>query len=374
SAAPFSTTVTTFAAGLLSLHWRYSNSTASSNAETLHVTLDGRPPVSLGLPGTGPSVNDWNTFAVTDTLYFDEVAPGPHTLVVAISGGDELAELDYLSVGFHRSLESGTATSYGVGSSVTHVPGPSVDGLYEVARLGLNHPRFGPADAFNLDISAAKPGLRSTSGGGLLRDSGDWAHYTGFAIDEGPLALAIDAYLNGGSGLGLAMSDPRLVETLASLFPNYLNGHQNPLQPLDVDADGTVAPIDALQIVNRLNSPQYDALHARLPILPHRSAPARYLDTNGDRFLAPSDVLAIVNHLNAQAAGAAEGEQNQAAGNANFADGPSAVSASTATASAPAKSVRASAVSASTVNAAFDAGLLQWLDEEPSRRRRDRRN
>ena len=67
---------------------------------------------------------------------------------------------------------------------------------------------------------------------------------------------------------------------------------RNPVDSLDVDTDGFVVPIDALKIINDLNS-----TGAReLPEQYDGTSP--YFDVDGDRFVAPVDVLAIINHLN----------------------------------------------------------------------------
>ncbi|HND51422.1 MAG TPA: Ig-like domain-containing protein, partial [Pirellulaceae bacterium] len=67
---------------------------------------------------------------------------------------------------------------------------------------------------------------------------------------------------------------------------------RNPVDSLDVDTDGFVVPIDALKIINDLNS-----TGAReLPEQYDGTSP--YFDVDGDRFIAPVDVLAIINHLN----------------------------------------------------------------------------
>ena len=75
---------------------------------------------------------------------------------------------------------------------------------------------------------------------------------------------------------------------------------QNPVEPLDVDFDGFVAPVDALLIINRLNSPIIPlGTHNELPtIAPGGPQPPPLVDADGDGFLAPHDVLRIINRLN----------------------------------------------------------------------------
>jgi VCBS repeat-containing protein len=82
---------------------------------------------------------------------------------------------------------------------------------------------------------------------------------------------------------------------------------QNFDHPTDTDADGHVAPIDALYGVNELNRngsrrlTDADAIGQGL---------SYFLDVDGDLHLAPLDILVIINELNARAAANAEGESS----------------------------------------------------------------
>jgi hypothetical protein len=72
---------------------------------------------------------------------------------------------------------------------------------------------------------------------------------------------------------------------------------QNTMNPLDVDADGEVAPIDALQVINDLNA------HGARPLVASWfDAPSSYLDVNGDHEVSPLDALLVINELNRAAA------------------------------------------------------------------------
>jgi hypothetical protein len=78
---------------------------------------------------------------------------------------------------------------------------------------------------------------------------------------------------------------------------------QNPMQRLDVNNDGTVAPNDVLALVNDLNSKGSRMLP---PPQSGGQSPPPYLDVNGDNSVAPNDVLGVVNYLNNRRSG--EGE------------------------------------------------------------------
>ncbi len=73
-------------------------------------------------------------------------------------------------------------------------------------------------------------------------------------------------------------------------------------QPLDVNRDGRVTPIDALLIVNQLNASGPRVLNGQTPL---DLLPLEAVDVNGDGFLSPIDALTVVNELNLAAAAAA---------------------------------------------------------------------
>ena len=79
------------------------------------------------------------------------------------------------------------------------------------------------------------------------------------------------------------------LETLESrrLLAADLMLFQNPIEPLDVNLDRHISPVDALAIINELNSPRTDVVTV-----------GNLLDTSGDDVLAPIDALGIINTLN----------------------------------------------------------------------------
>lgn len=74
--------------------------------------------------------------------------------------------------------------------------------------------------------------------------------------------------------------------------------------PEDATGDGNVTPVDALTVINYLNSGASSEV-------PSGSQPDNGLiDTNGDNSVTPVDALIIINFLNARGAGEGEGEPN----------------------------------------------------------------
>lgn len=80
---------------------------------------------------------------------------------------------------------------------------------------------------------------------------------------------------------------------------------QNLLEPTDVNANGVVSPLDALLVINWLNS------HDRSQPLPKPSEslhPLPYFDVNGDGIVSPLDALLVINRLNRDRSSGSEGE------------------------------------------------------------------
>ena len=84
----------------------------------------------------------------------------------------------------------------------------------------------------------------------------------------------------------------------------------NPQNRLDVSANRDVEPLDALQIINHLNTtgPGQPALPAALA-----EPQPPFLDTDGDALVLPRDALLVINGLN-RAPGGGEGESHAALG------------------------------------------------------------
>ena len=92
----------------------------------------------------------------------------------------------------------------------------------------------------------------------------------------------------------------------------------NPVNPLDVNANGSVEPLDVLIIINELNAPKFrDAAGRLLDAASLPLFPDFYFDTNQDGFLVPLDALVIINFLNSFNSGL-EGEETSLAPSSPF--------------------------------------------------------
>jgi len=74
---------------------------------------------------------------------------------------------------------------------------------------------------------------------------------------------------------------------------------RNPVDPLDVNNDGFVVPIDALVIINELADHVVSSATGLLPSAPEPpNLPPPFVDTTGDGFVSPLDALQVINFLN----------------------------------------------------------------------------
>jgi RHS repeat-associated protein len=79
---------------------------------------------------------------------------------------------------------------------------------------------------------------------------------------------------------------------------------QNAINPLDVNQDTFVSPLDVLILINEIN---VRGSHDLLPLRPETEP---YLDPDGDQAISPLDVLVIINDINRRPNGG-DGEQSQ---------------------------------------------------------------
>jgi VCBS repeat-containing protein len=86
-----------------------------------------------------------------------------------------------------------------------------------------------------------------------------------------------------------------VAQVTITLSPRPVSVWQNNVQPLDVNNDGFVTPLDALLIINSLNIDGSRPLPS--PAVPP-NAPPPFYDTNGDGEISPVDVLLVINQLN----------------------------------------------------------------------------
>ena len=202
----------------------YSNDGPS---DTLAVSVDGTELRRFTTISTGSGGFGWNNFEKAPVASGLLLAAGTHTAGVTVVDCDfygvEVDVLRLAAQGVRRPLETGTLTPYAAACSVLHLPDEAVAALWHAAHVDLNgdglpdvlHPRFGFADAYNVDISHAVSVAGDTN---VLRTSGPWANPTGFGIDQGPMLIILDNYLGDQFVPRLFMSDTNVHRALSAIF------------------------------------------------------------------------------------------------------------------------------------------------------------
>lgn len=102
----------------------------------------------------------------------------------------------------------------------------------------------------------------------------------------------------------------QVVTVTITIDPPPPSTHQNPAMNLDVNADGRISAIDALLIINVLNSRSGSGpiLVSTLP------PPPPYVDVNGDYRISAIDALLVINELNRRSSGGGAGGEGEAEG------------------------------------------------------------
>ncbi|MFO1062506.1 MAG: dockerin type I domain-containing protein [Pirellulales bacterium] len=96
-------------------------------------------------------------------------------------------------------------------------------------------------------------------------------------------------------------------EAIVTFQTNGLTSWSNLRNLLDVNDDGNITPLDALLIINQLNSVGPRSLFGRDP----EDLP-RFIDVNNDGYVTALDALLVINRLNQ--GGSSEGEQGESTG------------------------------------------------------------
>lgn len=142
----------------------------------------------------------------------------------------------------------------------------------------------------------------------VIDQDGDAYQYTvsdpRFEVVDGQIKLKDDQSLvrESDNALSLTVTATSLSgnSTISNAFTIAVgNGspYQNPIEPRDVNGDGQITPVDALILINRLNSfgpGPLDGTGAR----GGSGEGPMWVDVNGDGVISPLDVLIIINWLN----------------------------------------------------------------------------
>jgi hypothetical protein len=133
---------------------------------------------------------------------------------------------------------NGTVAIYGAGAGVPLLPTESIAALrHYYFDLGLFNQFVGFPDAFHANLSQladAESELDAATRLRLTNYVGRWWNTAQFAIDQGPMVLALANYLNNGIVQRWVRSDPDVARALGELF----------VGTCDMDSDGVPDPND----------------------------------------------------------------------------------------------------------------------------------
>jgi hypothetical protein len=129
----------------------------------------------------------------------------------------------------------------------------------------------------------------------------------GKIIDFTPQPFGNDVYAKFGDEFALPVVgnyDPPVVGNAAPQYENYT--YTNPNDPMDVNGDGNLTPLDVLWVIDLLNDNgnSYALETFRSEAIPRSPFP----DTSGDLVVSPLDALLVVDALNHQTRFGGEGE------------------------------------------------------------------
>jgi hypothetical protein len=107
----------------------------------------------------------------------------------------------------------------------------------------------------------------------------------------------------------MAVDEPPTLEAqLNQQLGGGLTGVRNLRSPMDVNDDGYISPVDALMVINVLNSGLHGPSFRSAGTLAAAVFAGPYYDTSGDTFISPLDALNVINYLNSHRPGSGEGE------------------------------------------------------------------
>jgi hypothetical protein len=168
-----------------------------------------------------------------------------------------------------------------------------------------------PESAVTITITGGDPWEASVAPRALKFTTEDWNQpqtvtVTGvddYVVDGDQVTLIAITVDNASTDAPLKTLPDQTV--VATTLDDGYHGWQNLRNPLDVDGDGVVKPLDALVLINWINLHQPETT---LPDPPEHAPP--FVDVNGDNACTASDVLWVINKLNGQAEEASEGESS----------------------------------------------------------------
>ena len=274
---------------------------------TINVINTNDPPTNITLSGTTISENV--TGGVIGTLSVIDVDPGDAHTITVPDARFEVSQ-SMLKLKTNKSLDFEASDIVTVFITAKDDAGESVTVAHDIHVQDVNeqpeltNPLIDQTAAANFSFEYTIPSNSFSD-----PDANDSLTYTATLVDGSPLPswLHFDATDRRFSGdpldSDLATHDIKVVATdsgnpeLMASDDFQLEVVENPTpfhnvdNPLNVNNDITVSPVDALLIINYLND---SASGSELPSW----EPPPYLDSSGDNRISPVDGLMVINHLN----------------------------------------------------------------------------
>jgi hypothetical protein len=225
------------------------------------VTVNDGDDENYNVPPTGSNYPRLNIFAMAEALLDN---PGPPSISVTdatISEGNAGAKIVEVTVQLTRAATGPVTVDYVTANGTATV----ANGDY-VASNGT------------LTINAGETSRRLQ-----LTVNGDTSVETNETF-----------VVNFSNAVGGLLVDTQAVVTITN--DDFIRLWQNPVLAMDVNNNGNITGLDALIIINRLNTVGAGVLPAQPP-----PAPYFFYDVNGDNACTPLDALIIIHELNRRA-------------------------------------------------------------------------
>jgi len=290
---------------------------------------------ALPNPATNEDVNPANVVLSPEFFFDPDIANGDVLTYSITSNSNPLLVTPTITGGtLAFSLGANRSGSSIIVVQVSDISGQTVTGTLTLTAAPVNDPPVSVADSYRVPRGTT---LRTTDPRGVNADPNDNGVLANDSDPEGNTITAIPVTLPAHGSLtlnsdgtftyvhdglsqltdtftyrasdGSAQGAITTVTITIDKAPPPL--HQNPLvvsnedgntAHRDVNADGFISPIDALLVINFLNT-QGSRTVVGLP------APPPYRDVNGDNFISPIDALLVINYLNSRGrTGSGEGE------------------------------------------------------------------
>ncbi|MBM4093184.1 MAG: hypothetical protein FJ276_27800, partial [Planctomycetes bacterium] len=243
--------------------------------------------------GTDVWATDWN--ALTRTLRVDFDQPTTFISIDAVAlGANGYGRLEVFDASGKLLDRYTTGLLQGNGWETMSIGRSTPDIAYAIARatnetlIQLDNLQVGPTSATRTDALGAYALAYLPPGSYHVK-----ATPTLGAVLKDPVSGIRDVTVNADGKMAWEPGTDRPSDFVA-LSDSITLPWKNPRNALDVNDDGLVLPMDALIVINQLNSTG----SRRLLPPSGGNAPPPYLDVSGDNWLTAMDALLVINYLN----------------------------------------------------------------------------